>query len=86
MKQFPNSTVKKFKACICTHGDQQLEEIDSFENYAPVVKWITVCLMPILENLLGLKSKQADVTNAFLHATLEEDGKVYVELPLGCKH
>ncbi len=62
-----------------------MEGIDFFEAHAPVVQWITVCLMLILENLLGLKSKQADVTAAFLHATFEEDEKVYVEMPLGFK-
>ncbi len=41
--------------------------------------------MLILENLLGLKSKQADVTAAFIHATLGEDKKVYVEMHLGFK-
>ncbi len=40
-------------------------------------------MMLILENLRGLKSKQADVTTAFLHATLGKDEKVYVEMPLG---
>ncbi len=84
-KLFPNGTVKKFKACFCVCGDQQLEGIDFFETYAPVVQWTTVCLMLILENLLGLKSNQADVTAAFLHATLGEDEKVYVEMPLGFK-
>ena len=84
-KRFPNGTVKKFKARFCARGDQQLEGIDFFETYAPVVQWTTVHLMLILENLLGLKSKQADVTAAFLHATLEEDEKVYVEMPLGFK-
>ncbi len=62
-----------------------MEGIDFFETYAPVVQWTTVRLMLILENLLCLKSKQADVTAAFLHATLEEDEKVYVEMPLGFK-
>ena len=33
--------------------------------------------------LLKLKSKQGDVTAAFLHADLNEDEKVYVEMPLG---
>ncbi len=36
-----------------------------------------------MKNLLGLKSKQAVITAAFLHATLGEDEKVYVEMPLG---
>ncbi len=41
--------------------------------------------MLILENLLGLKSKQADVTEEFFHATLREDKKVYKEFPLNFK-
>ena len=32
---------------------------------------------------MKLKSKQGDVTAAFLHADLNEDEKVYVEMPLG---
>ena len=39
-------------------------------------------LMFILEVLLGLKSKQGDVTCAFLHADLEPDETVYVAMPL----
>ncbi len=42
-------------------------------------------LMLILENLLGLKSKQVDVTAAFIHATLIEDEKSCVKMPLGFK-
>ena len=39
--------------------------------------------MFILEVLLDLKSKQGDVTCAFLHADLAPDEEVYVEMPLG---
>ena len=39
--------------------------------------------MLILEVLLGLKSKQGDVTTAFLHANLGSDEKVFVEMPRG---
>ena len=35
--------------------------------------------------MLNLKSKQGDVTIAFLHADLGEDEKVYVKMPLGFK-
>ncbi len=77
--------MKKFKAHFCAFENQQLEGIDFIETYAPVVQWTTVRLMLILENLLGLKSKQADVTATFFHATLGEDEKVYVEMPLGFK-
>ena len=40
-------------------------------------------MMLILEILMNLKSKQGDVTAAFLHAELGPDKKVYVEMPLG---
>ncbi len=74
--------MKKFKARFCAHEDQQIEGIDFFETYSPVVQWTNICLMLIFENLLSLKSKQDNITAAFLHATLEEDEKVYVEMPL----
>ena len=78
--------VKKFKARFCARGDQQLEGIDFFETYAPVVQWTTVRLMLILEILLNLKSKQGDVTVAyFRHAQMDEKEKVYVEMPLSFK-
>ena len=82
-KRYPDGLIKKFKARFCARGDQQIEGIDFFETYAPVVQWTTIRLMLILEVLLGLKSKQGDVTAAFLHADLEEGEEVYVEMPRG---
>ena len=38
--------------------------------------------MFILKVLLGLKSKQGDVTCAFLNANLAPDETVYVDMPL----
>ncbi|KAL7461096.1 hypothetical protein ACHAXS_001530 [Conticribra weissflogii] len=49
--------------------------VKKFKTYAPVVQWTTDCLMLILENLLGLKSKQADVTTAFFMLLLEKTKK-----------
>lgn len=83
LKRYPDGLIKKFKARFCARGDMQLEGVDFFETYAPVVQWTTVRLMLILEVLLGLKSKQGDVTAAFLHADLEPHEKVYVEMPKG---
>ena len=39
--------------------------------------------MLILEVLLALKLKQGDITAVFLHANLEEEENVFVEMPLG---
>ena len=40
-KRYPDGLIKKFKARFCARGDQQLEGIDFFETYAPVVQWTT---------------------------------------------
>ena len=83
LKRFPDGLIKKFKARFCARGDQQLEGVDFFETYAPVVQWTTVRLLLILEMLLGLKSKQGDVTAAFLHADLDDNEKMFVRMPQG---
>jgi hypothetical protein len=69
-KRYPDGLIKTFKARFCARGDQQLEGIDFFETYAPVVQWTMIHLMIILEILLDLKPMQGDITCAFLHADL----------------
>ena len=54
-----------------------------FETYAPVVHWTTVRLILIIEVLLVFKSKQGDLTTAFLHAEITKNEKVYVEMTRG---
>ena len=83
LRRYPDVLIKIFKASFCARGGMQLKGIDFFETYAPVVQWTTVRLMLILEVLLGLKSKQGDVTADFLHADLGEDKKVFVDMPRG---
>ncbi|KAL7524697.1 hypothetical protein ACHAXR_002241, partial [Thalassiosira sp. AJA248-18] len=84
-KRFPDGMIKKFKARFCARGDRQIEGVDYFETFAPVVQWVTIRLLLILECLLGLVSKQGDITCAFLHAHLEEDEKVFLRMPQGFK-
>jgi hypothetical protein len=55
-KKYPDGLIKKLNARFCARGDQQLEGNGFFETYAPVVQWTTICLMFILEILLGLIS------------------------------
>ena len=82
-KRFSDGLIKIFKERLVARGDQQVEGRDLFGIYASVVKWTTVQLMLILEVLLDLKSKQGDVTAAFLHADLDENEQVYIEMPQG---
>jgi hypothetical protein len=45
LKRYPDGMPKKFKPRLCARGDRQLEGIDLFETYVPVVQWTTVWLM-----------------------------------------
>ena len=83
LKRYPDLLIKKFKKNFCYRGDMQLEGIDFFKTYSPVVQWTTVRLMIIPRVLLGLKSKQGDVISAFLHSDLGKDEKVFVDMHRG---
>jgi transposase InsO family protein len=82
-KRFPDGRVKKFKARFCARGDRQKEGIDYFETWSPVVQWTTVRIMLIFSCILRLKSVQADITAAFVHAHLPANEQVYVHQPRG---
>jgi histone deacetylase 1/2 len=85
IKRFPNGLVKKFKARFCVRGDMQIEGIDFFETWAPVVSWPTVRALLILATKLELVSVQADITAAFVHAELDEDEHIFVHQAAGFK-
>ena len=72
-KRFPDGSVKKLKARFCARGDFQVEGVDFFDTFAPVVNWTTVRLMLILSIILNLATVQVDYTAAFLHAPIDRD-------------
>ena len=78
-KRYPDGAIRKLKARICARGFEQIEGVDYFETFAPVVQWMTVRLVLIMTILLNLENKQIDYTAAFLQAPLDHD--VYVEMP-----
>jgi hypothetical protein len=81
IKRFPDGRMRKHKARFCVRGDRQVEGVDYFEKYAPVVAWSTVRLMMTISLHTGMATRQIDFSNAFVQATLDED--VYIELPQG---
>ncbi len=83
IKRYPDGSVKKFKARFCARGDKQLEGIDYFETWAPVVQWSTIRIILILSIKCGFKTAQCDITAAFIHATLHDHEHIYVEQPRG---
>jgi hypothetical protein len=95
-KRYPDGTVRKLKSRFCVRGDKQVEGVDFFDTFAPVVNWTTVRLMLILSIVLGLSTRQVDYTAAFVHAPIDKDPDwdsltpteqerrgIYVEMPRG---
>ena len=56
-KRYPDGALKKYKVRFCVRGDQQIEGVDVFETYAPVISWITVRLLLVISILLQLQTQ-----------------------------
>ena len=80
-KRYPDGRFKKLKARFCVRGDQQVEGVDFFETFAPVVQWSTIRLLLVLSQKLDFSTAQVDYTAAFVQATIDED--VFVRMPKG---
>ncbi len=57
----------------------QVEGINFWATYAPVVSWRTVRLTLILSLLSGLKSRQVDYVSAYTQAPIDCD--LYMNIP-----
>ena len=95
-KRYPDGSVRKLKARFCARGDKQVEGIDYFDTFAPVINWTTVRLMLILTLILNLSTCQVDYTAAFVHSPIDRDPNwenmsqqeqdrsgIYLEMPQG---
>lgn len=80
-KRYPDGRVRNVKSIFCVIWDQQIDGVDCFDTFAPVVQWITIRLILILSEVLGMVIVQVDYIAAFIHAPKEET--VYVEMPRG---
>ena len=64
-------------------GDMQLEGIDIFDTYVSIVQCATIRYILIIEILWQLKSKQGDITAAFLYAKIKDKEQVFVKISKG---
>ena len=60
-KRFPDGSIRKLKARICARGFEQIEGVDYFETFAPVVQWMTIRVCLIMIILLQIENKQIRV-------------------------
>ena len=54
-------------------GDKQVQGVDLFDSYAPVVQWTTIHLISILAIILNWVTVQPDYTNTYAQAMLDEE-------------
>jgi hypothetical protein len=66
-RRYSDGDVRKLKARFCARGDCQIEGVNFFETYAPVVNWQTVQIILVISLLPQLLTKQVDYTAAFVH-------------------
>eukprot|EP00957_Ditylum_brightwellii_P169408 12894155-Ditylum_brightwellii.AAC.1 len=53
IKCYPIGTINKLKAHLCVLYDQQIDGLDVFDTYAPVVSFSTVHLLVVMSICLG---------------------------------
>ena len=80
-KRYPDRALKKYKANLCVRGDKQIEGVDVFDTYAPVVSWIIIKLLLVFSSIFHMNKQQVDYTNAFFQTTLDQT--LFVELSVG---
>ncbi|KAH9793888.1 hypothetical protein KPL71_004697 [Citrus sinensis] len=81
VKSNTDGSVAKYKARLVAKGFQQIEGVNYFETFSPVVKAATVRVVLSLAVINQWQIRQVDVNNAFLNGDLIEE--VYMSQPKG---
>jgi hypothetical protein len=71
-KLFPDGIIRKLKARFCARGDCQIEVLDFFETFAPVVAWEIIRIMLIMSIKFDIAALQVDYRSAFVHADIDK--------------
>lgn len=78
LKRKADGQIDKYKARLVARGFTQKFGFDYNETYAPVAKLVTVRILLVIANQMGMHIHQMDVKCAFLNGELNED--IYMEV------
>ena len=78
-KHFPDGLIHNLNVYLCVNGDKQVQRVDGFKSYSPVMHWTTIQLILIIVIVLNWTTVQTDYTNALAQAPLSKE--IYMEIP-----
>jgi hypothetical protein len=81
MKQKYDESIERYKACLVAKGFDQQCGLDYIDTFSPVIKPAIVRVVLALAIHYSWPIQQLDISNAFLHETLQEE--VFMDQPQG---
>ena len=81
MKVRPNGQVDRLKARLVDQGYTQQYGLNYYDNFSPVAKFASVCLLLSMDAMRSWSLFQLDIKNVFHHGDLANE--VYMEKPPG---
>jgi hypothetical protein len=81
IKTHADGTIDKYKARLVARGFTQIQGVDYFETFSPMVKLNSIKILLALATQYDLEIHQLDVKTAFLNEHIEKD--IYMSIPEG---